>query len=116
MLPTKGNLLLQYVKEKCAAIKLYVCGYRFDHWCLWRTARPAGASQRGHGGKRTTADQQSFACVKTSANCKKKKKRWWWGGGKGGVVGLNFVTTKPENSSKMAIVFNLLYLKSISVR
>lgn len=31
--------------------KVIFCGRRSDHRCVWRAQRPAGASERGHGGE-----------------------------------------------------------------
>jgi len=38
----------------------FLCGCRFDHWCLRRAERPTGASQRRHGSKRTFHLQLHF--------------------------------------------------------
>lgn len=35
-----------------AVLRQVVCDFRFDHRCIWRAQRPAGAGQRGHGGER----------------------------------------------------------------
>lgn len=46
-----------------AVLRQVVCGFRFDHRCIWRAQRPAGAGQRGHGGERRLTGEEALHIV-----------------------------------------------------